>query len=263
MTAQPEIRFNNGAAYEAFMGVWSRSVGDAFLDWLAPPRGLAWADVGCGNGAFTELLVDRVAPAKVLGVDPSPAQIDYARQRHKAGVAEFLQGDAMALPAADHSFDAAVMALVIFFVPEPPRGVAEMLRVTKPGGLISAYAWDMLGGGFPLELIYDELATLGVTAPMPPSAEVSRMDALAALWHDAGVADTETQVITVERTFPDFETLWAINLSGQRLSGPAASMAPDLIASLKAQVKARLVPDASGRITTSARAHAIKGRAPR
>ena len=67
---QPQIRFEDGAAYEDFMGVWSRSAGEDFLRWLAPPAHRRWADVGCGNGAFTELLVERCAPQEVQGIDP-------------------------------------------------------------------------------------------------------------------------------------------------------------------------------------------------
>ena len=257
---EPQIRFDDGAAYEAFMGVWSRSVGEIFLAWLAPLAGLAWLDVGCGNGAFTELLNARTAPARILGVDPSPAQLDYARKRHNAGVAEFVQGDAMDLPAPDRSFDAAVMALVIFFVPQPSKGVAEMVRVLQPGGLAAAYAWDLKGGGFPLQVIHEELEALGLPSPMPPSAEASRMDVLRSLWELGGLRDVETKVITVDRSFPDFETLWAINMAGPRLSAVSSAMTPEQRAALKSNVKARLIADAQGRIICSARANAIKGR---
>ena len=154
---EPQIRFEDGADYERMMGTWSRLAGHIFLDWLAPKPGLAWGDVGCGNGAFTELLVERCAPAAIEGIDPSEAQLAFARQRPASRLAKFHQGDAMALPFADRSFDAAVMALVIFFVPEPARGVAEMVRVTRPGGSVSAYAWDVLGGGLPYEPIQVEM----------------------------------------------------------------------------------------------------------
>src|SRR5262249_2087980 len=90
-----------------------------------------------------------MAPAAVKGVDPSPAQLAFARTRPAARLAHFQQGDAMALPSADDSFDAAVMALVIFFVTDPAKGVGEMARVVRRGGTVAAYAWDMLGGGFP------------------------------------------------------------------------------------------------------------------
>jgi ubiquinone/menaquinone biosynthesis C-methylase UbiE len=98
---EQQIRFDDGAAYERMMGIWSRIVGDVFLDWLAPRSGLQWIDVGCGNGAFTELIVARCAPAEVQGIDPSEGQLAFARARSTAGVAEFRPGDAMALPFPD------------------------------------------------------------------------------------------------------------------------------------------------------------------
>src|SRR5512143_866671 len=119
--ATDHIRFNDGAAYEPYMGKWSQLVGEAFLEWLAPQPGLRWLDVGCGNGAFTQLIVERCAPASVDGIDPSDAQLDFARARMTAPNATFHRGDAMALPFADDSVDVAVMPLVIFFVPEPAR----------------------------------------------------------------------------------------------------------------------------------------------
>ena len=147
--AEQTIRFDDGAAYEQMMGIWSRSAGEIFLDWLAPPSGLRWIDVGCGNGAFTELLVERCAPAEVQGIDPSEGQLAFARTRPASRVAEFRQGDAMALPFPADRFDAAVMALVLVFVPDPAKGVAEMVRVVSPGGIVAAYMWDMLGAAFP------------------------------------------------------------------------------------------------------------------
>jgi SAM-dependent methyltransferase len=138
-----QIRYDDGAAYERYMGSWSRLAGEMFLNWLAPLPGLRWIDIGCGNGAFTELLVDQRAPAEVQGIDPSEAQLTFARARPAARLAEFRQGDAMVLPFSEDRFDAAVMALVIFFVPDPPKGVAEMVRVVCPGGTVATYAWDM------------------------------------------------------------------------------------------------------------------------
>ena len=147
--AEHQIRFDDGAAYERIMGNWSRLVGEIFLDWLAPHSGLRWIDVGCGNGAFTELLVERCAPAEVQGIDPSEAQLAFARARPAARVAQVSPGRRYGASVPRDRFDAAVMALVIFFVPDPAKGVAEMVRVVCPGGTVTAYAWDMFGGGFP------------------------------------------------------------------------------------------------------------------
>src|SRR4051812_14784000 len=100
-----QIRFNDGAGYERYIGKWSQLAGDTFLDWIAPARGLRWLDVGCGNGAFTEMLMNRCAPLSVQGVDPSEAQIAFARARLASPVAQFETGDAMALPFPDDAFD--------------------------------------------------------------------------------------------------------------------------------------------------------------
>jgi len=261
--AENQIRFEDGAGYERMMGVWSRLAGEVFLDWVAPPAGLRWIDIGCGNGAFTELLVERCTPAEVQGVDPSEAQLGFARARHKAGIARFQQGDAMALPFPDHSFDAAVMALVIFFVPEPAQGVAEMKRVVRPGGTIAAYAWDILEeGGFPMAAMQAELRATGRRPMLPPSAEVSRMDALRKVWADAGLTDVQTRAITVARTFSDFDDFWSSVLIAMSMAQAVREMSPDELEQFKARVRARLPADASGRITFTSRANAVKGRAP-
>src|SRR4051812_17816903 len=189
-----EIRFDDGASYEQMMGVWSRLAGEVFLDWLAPPMGLRWIDIGCGNGAFSELIVERCAPAEVQGVDPSEGQLAFARTRPAARLARFQQGDAMALPFADSSFDAAVMALVIFFVPDPAKGLSEMVRVVRPGGTMTAYAWDLFGGGFPLEPIGAELRAMNIRPFLPPSPDASRTENLRALWTQAGATDVEMRV---------------------------------------------------------------------
>ena len=257
-----QIRFDDGAAYERYMGEWSRLVGETFLGWLAPRPGLRWLDVGCGNGAFTEMLVERCAPASVQGIDPSEGQLAYARARFASGVARFRQGDAMAQPFPEDTFDAAVMPLVIFFVPDPAKGVAEMARVVRPGGTVSAYAWDMEGGGFPYEALHVEMRELGVAVPAPPSPEASRLDALRDLWAGAGLEAVETQEIKVQRTFADFEDYWTTVLGGASVSRQLAAMAPEELATLRARMHARLPPDAVGRISYSARANAVKGRVP-
>jgi ubiquinone/menaquinone biosynthesis C-methylase UbiE len=261
MAEQP-IRFDDGAAYERMMGVWSRLAGEIFLDWLAPRKGLKWVDVGCGNGAFTELIVARNAPVKVSGVDPSEGQLAYARTRHGTEMAEFRQGDAMALPFPDHAFDIAIMALVIFFVPEPAKGLAEMVRVVAPGGTVAAYAWDIMGGGFTLQPVQTELKAMGFTPTRPPSSEASTSEALQKLWRDAGLVEIEARRIDVQRSFADFDDFWGAVAAAPTLGDLFAKMPPYDLAGLKARVRKYLNEDSTGRITYGAWANAIKGRLP-
>ena len=262
MTGQT-IHFDDGAAYEQMMGIWSRSAGEIFLDWLSPAQGLRWIDVGCGNGAFTELLVERCSPVQVKGIDPSEAQLAFARTRLASRLAEFHQGDAMALPFADSSFDAAVMALVLVFVPDPAKGVSEMVRVVVPGGAVVTYMWDMLGGGFPLDPIYNEIQAMGIVATRPPRMDASRMEALRDLWTSAGLEDLQTREITVQRTFADFDDFWITSLKSPALRPTVAAMKAEDVETLISRVRARLRADADGSITCTARAHAIRGRRPK
>ncbi len=260
--AAETITFDDGEAYEDFMGKWSLLAGHAFLDWLAPARGLRWLDVGCGNGAFTELLVERCAPREVLGVDPSEEQLAFARRRLARTPASFRAGDAMALPCADGQFDAAVMALVLFFVPQPARGIAEMVRAIRPGGGACAYAWDFLGGGFPYFALQDEMARMGQQPLWPPSVEAARLEALRQSWTDAGLVDVETREIVVERTFADFDAFWTAARKGPRIAPRLSELGSTGADTLKDRLRARLAARPDGRITIEGRANAVRGRRP-
>jgi SAM-dependent methyltransferase len=169
----------------------------------------------------------------------------------------------MALPFPDDTFDMAVMPLVIFFVPHPATGIAEMARVVCPGGTVTAYAWDMVGGGFPYEALRAEMGELGVDVPVPPSSDASRIDDLRDLWTGAGLAAVETREITVQRTFADFEDYWTTILGGASVGPKLAVMTSRDLELLKARMRALLPAEASGRITYSARANAVKGRVPK
>lgn len=256
----PSIRFADGAAYERMMGAWSALAGNIFLDWLAPSQGLAWIDVGCGNGAFTELIVARLAPSAIDGVDPSDGQLSFARSRPGTAMAQFHKGDAMALPFDRGAFDAAVMALVIFFVPEPARGVAEMARVVAPGGVVAAYAWDMDGGGFPLRPVMTELRAMGLAPSPPPNPDASRIEALQKLWGDAGMQQVETRRIDVTRRFRNFDEFWDFSTLGSTVRPAIAAMAPDVVAALKGRVRGYVTEHADGSVSYDAFANAVKGR---
>lgn len=140
--------FTDGEAYEKLMGRWSRAAGEVFIDWLALPPGLRWLDVGCGTGAFTELVLDRCSPKEISAIDPAENQIAYAKCRPAATRASYRIGDAQSLPYANDEFDVSVMAVVIHFVPDPAKGVVEMACVTRPGGTVATYTWDFHLGFF-------------------------------------------------------------------------------------------------------------------
>jgi ubiquinone/menaquinone biosynthesis C-methylase UbiE len=117
--------FTDGAAYERRMGRWSRLVGEVFLDWLAAPPGLRWVDVGCGNGAFTEVLIARCKPAAVNAVDLSEGQLSYARTRPGTKLAQFRIGDAQALPYDDRASTPPPWRLPLASYPTPSRRPAR------------------------------------------------------------------------------------------------------------------------------------------
>jgi ubiquinone/menaquinone biosynthesis C-methylase UbiE len=169
--------FTDGKAYERLMGRWSRLAGEKFLDWVDAPKNLKWLDAGCGNGAFTEVLIARCAPASVIGVDPSEGQLAYARGRPGAKGAEFRVADAQALPFPDNSFDAAAMALVIVFIPDPAKAARELARVVRPGGIAATYMWEF-PNGFHLAPLAAAMKDLGHTPPERPNVEASTRDAM-------------------------------------------------------------------------------------
>jgi hypothetical protein len=137
-----------------------------------------------------------------------------------------------------------------------------MTRVVRPGGMVATYIWDMLGGGYPWEPIRIEMSAMGLTVLSPPSQEASRIEVLRDLWARAGLDAVETRDIRVQRTFDDFEDFWTTSLLTPSARPTIAAMAPNDIGLLKARVRARLPADATGRITYSARANAVKGRVP-
>jgi SAM-dependent methyltransferase len=260
-TSPRPIAFEDGAAYERGMGGWSRLAGEAFLDWLAPPPGLAWIDVGCGGGAFTALLAERCRPAALLGIDPSAAQLAFAHSRPELRSARFEQADALTLPAEDAGFDAAVMALVLFFVPDPARGIAELRRVLRPGGLACAYLWDILEGGFPYEPILAGLRAIGRTPQLPPSAEISRRAAFAAAWRQGGFREVELREITVRRRFASFDDYWVWSTGTGSLKPTIERLPAEQVAEVKAVTAGLLEAVPGGGVAWQARAFGVQGRA--
>ena len=132
----------SGAAYEPYVGRWSRPVARQFLEWLAIPTNSRWLDVGSGTGALSQTILESAAPSLIKGIDRSDGFVQYARRQVVDARVSFEVGDAQALSEAPASYDAAVSGLVLNFVPAPEQMIAGMVRATKPGGTVAVYVWD-------------------------------------------------------------------------------------------------------------------------
>ncbi len=252
-----------GSAYELYVGRWSRRVADAFLAWIAMQPQRNWLDVGCGTGALCQRILEKQSPARIVGVDPSDGFIAHARAHISDPRASFQVGDAQALPFANGEFDAAVPGLVLNFVPDQRKAVAEMRRVVRPGGAVAAYVWDYAGEMQLMRKFWDAAITLdpaardldeGVRFPS------CKPDALAALFAQAGLRDIATQAVDVPTVFENFDDYWSPFLGGQ---GPAPGYCMKLTesnrAALRERLRASLPPDGDGKIRMIARAWAVKG----
>ncbi|HEV3159724.1 MAG TPA: class I SAM-dependent methyltransferase [Xanthobacteraceae bacterium] len=258
MNESPNL-FADGKAYERLMGRWSKLAGEKFLDWLDAPKNQKWLDVGCGNGAFTEVLIAQCAPAAVIGVDPSEGQLAYARGRTGTKRAEFRVADAQALPFPDKSFDAATMALVIVFIPDPAKAAREMARVVRPGGIVATYMWEF-PDGFPLAPLAAAMKDLGLTPPERPNVEASARDAMRAIWKAAGLSAIESEVIRIRVNFTSFDDFWDSNTVPVGPSGKALSeLTHSAREQLKTRLRERLPIAADGSIAYEAFAYAVKG----
>ena len=252
--------FTDGAAYERLMGRWSRRVGDVFLDWIEAPEGLRWLDVGCGTGVFTEQVIQGCAPAAMVGIDPSAEQLAFAEKRAGLTTAEFRVGDAQDLPFAENSFDIAVMALVIHFVPDPAKAVTDMARVLRPGGRAAAYAWDYTKGGSPVAPISAAMKAIGLESPGPPSPNATSLPALEEFWRTAGFVEIGTRTIDIVVEFAAFDEFWDSMTVPVGPAGKAiARLSPDSRERLRSTLRERTPLAADGRVVYEARANAIKG----
>ena len=255
--------FTDGQAYERQTGRWSRVVGERFIQWLALPSGLAWLDVGCGTGAFTELIIERSAPKQVNGIDPAEDQIAYAKTRPVARNAALRVGSALALPYVNKEFDVAAMALVITFIPTPGKAVSEMSRVVKPGGTVATYIWDFFGRGFPQHPLVEALKAMNAEPPRLPTIENSRSEALTGFFKQAELDQITTTSIEITVSYANFDDYWSAQTA---LENPVVQsvrkMSGSDVERLKAYLREHLPKDGNGRIAYSARANAVKGLVP-
>jgi SAM-dependent methyltransferase len=257
----PTAVWASGDAYERYVGRWSRLVAAEFVDWLAVEPGRRWLDVGCGTGALTATILARADPAEVVGVDPSPAQLESAERDIRDARARFVVGDAGRLPAAE--FDVAVSGLVLNFVPDPGAAVAAMVE-RVPSGAVGAYVWDYAGRMELMRRFWDAAAALDPGAAARDEASqfpICHPDALAAQWRDAGLDGVETRAIDAPTVFADFQDFWTPFEGGQ---GPAPRYAMSLDegrrGALRDRLRATLPTAGDGSISLIARAWAVRGR---
>jgi ubiquinone/menaquinone biosynthesis C-methylase UbiE len=256
--------FTDGGAYDRLMAAPSRAVGEKFLDWLAVSPGLRWLDAGCGTGVFTELALERCAPQSVTAIDPAEDQIAHARTKPLAKKVNLQIGDAQSLPFGNGEFDVATMALVITFVPDPPKAVAEMKRVVKPGGTLGTYMWDMLGGGPPQQKLREAAEAMGVTVPSLPGHANSTMEKLNSFFAGAGLDAVSACSIEIEVSYPNFDAYWSSQTAlSNYIVAQIRKMSDRDVDRLRDDLRRHLPTDQSGRITIKARANAVKGRVPK
>ena len=190
MTAAPMESWGSGDAYERYVGRWSRQVAVELLRWLAPARGLTWADVGCGTGALAATILAGSEPAAIEGLDTSEGFVAAARERVRDPRARFVTGDATRLPWEAGAFDLTVSGLVLNFVRDHAAMAREMARVTKPGGRVCLYVWDYAGGMQMIRHFWDAVIAVSPGAAKLDQADrfpICQPEPLRALFEGAGL----------------------------------------------------------------------------
>lgn len=251
----------SGEAYDAFMGRYSHPLADLFGDAADLTEGLSALDVGCGPGALTGVLVDRLGADAVSACDPSPPFVSACAARHP-GV-DVRLGQAEALPFEDGSFDRVLAQLVLHFVSDPSQAAREFRRVLRAGAVVSACVWDFDEGMQMLRLFWD--AALSVDPQAPDEARTLRFGRegeIAQLLDAAGFENITETTLSVVSTYATFDELWSGLLAG---IGPAGSYCVGLPQERRARVRGEMfdrLGSPSGSFSLTAVARSACGRAP-
>jgi SAM-dependent methyltransferase len=252
-----------GAAYEAYVGRWSRLVARELVRGLGVPRIGRWLDVGCGSGALVQAIIEGAEPEAVLGIDRSEAFVRHARATAASARATFQAGDAQALPVADDRFDAVVSGLVLNFVPDPARMVAEMVRAGRPGSTVALYVWDYAGRMELMRRFWDAATALDPSAASRDEGArfpICAPGPLQALFDAAGLVSVATHAIDVPTAFRDFDDYWSPFLGGQGPApGYAMSLPAEQLVALRERLRGTLPTAPDGSIPLTARAWAVRG----
>jgi SAM-dependent methyltransferase len=240
-----------GADYDRFMGRYSRPLGPRLADFAGVTGGQRVLDVGSGPGALTEELVRRLGPASVAAVDPSAAFVGALRER-LPGV-EVAQASAEELPFEDGAFDAALAQLVVHFMKDPVRGVRELARVTRPGGVVALSVWDHAGERSPIAVFWRAAREVDPAARDESGLPGAQEGALVSLLGEAGLTQVESTEHEAPLDVTDFDAWWEPFSLGV---GPAGSYFAGLPEDLRAALRERcreLLPQARPAVVWVAR----------
>jgi SAM-dependent methyltransferase len=255
-----------GAAdrYEPYVGRWSRLVAQDFVGWLGIVPGGRWFDVGCGTGALSSAIIRTAAPSEVLAVDPAEGFVAAAKALIGGTHFAASVGDAAELPFPDDHFDVVVSGLVLNFVPDLGRALAEAARVTRPGGTVGAYVWDYAGQMQMIRLFWDAAAGSDPGARELDEgvrfANLANPKGLRRSFEDAGLRSVEARAIDIATVFVDFDDYWLPFFGGQG-PAPAYCVALDELRrrALREVLRERLPTEPDGSIHLLARAWAVRG----
>jgi SAM-dependent methyltransferase len=252
--------------YERFMGRWSRRLAPLLVAFASVDDGESVLDVGSGTGALSFAIADAFPSARVTGVDPSSAYVQMARARALTDRMQFVVGNAQALEFSSGRFDKTLSLLAMNFIPDSTSALREMIRVTRPGGVVAAAVWDYGQGMEMLRVFWDEAVALDpAIAPRDERhMPLCRHGDLGFLWGANGLDRVEEQPIAIELPFTSFDDYWSPFLGGQGPAGACAtSLNDERRAALEARLRARLLGErGDGPFTLHARAWAVKGIVP-
>ncbi len=236
-------KFNarNAATYEQLMGRWSWKLAPELIAFSGFRPGETVVDVGCGTGSLSFALATAGAES-VQGIDFSQAYVDFAQARIDGEPVVVRRGDAGAMPYRDCVFDRALCQLVLQFVPDAGLVVAEMRRVVRPGGTVTAAVWDHFGGYVIQRMLWDTAAVLDPAADVARgemlAVPVSRPGGMGALWREHGLADVSESAITIRMDYAVFDDFWAPIAAGEgRVGSYVAGLASEPRATLEYHVR--------------------------
>ena len=258
--------FVESDAFERFMGRWSRRLAPLLVKFASLEDGDSVLDVGSGTGALAFAVTNAMPSVRVTGVDSSSAYVRYAQARTPSDRVRFVVGDAQALQLPDATFDKTLSLLVMNFVPDHAKALREMIRVTRPGGLVAAAVWDYGDGMEMLRVFWDEAVALdsAIAGRDERNMPLCKEGELAGLWRAEGLQHVQEQPIAIELSFASFDDYWSPFLGGQGPAGAYATSLPETArAALQSRLRKRLLGDRQdGRFTLQARAWTVKGVVP-